>query len=223
MATLLHLDASARRAHSLSRRLSRRFVDEWLNRRPTDAVIYRDLAANPPPVVTEAWIAAVFTAPEQRTPEQKDVVRASDELIDELERADLIVMGTPMYNYGMPAVLKAWFDQIIRIDKTFSFDLARGDWPLEPILTGKRLVRTCARYLGVYDDHVIAVEYQEFGGERHEASVAAADAAVPVMVARLAAAIAGSARVTEKHDPEPRGEAPNVPIEALDDSGRGIA
>jgi len=113
-----------------------------------------------------------------------------------LARADVIVIATPMYNYGMPAALKAWFDQVIRIDETFSFDLARGDWPLEPALSGKRLVvltssgefgfetggiretrnhlqphiLTCSRYLGVEEHHFISIEYQEFGDSRHERS-----------------------------------------------------
>ncbi len=59
----------------------------------------------------------------------------SDSAIAELVAADLIVLGTPMYNYGMPSALKAWVDQVIRVGRTFSFDLARGDWPLEPLLS----------------------------------------------------------------------------------------
>jgi len=64
-------------------------------------------------------------------------VALSDILIGELVQSEIIVITTPMYNYGMPASLKAWFDQVIRINKTFSFDLARGDKPIEPIQNGK--------------------------------------------------------------------------------------
>lgn len=212
MSTLLRIDASARAERSHTRRMTRTFVETWLRCRPADTVIERNLAKDPPEFVTEPWIASAFTAPERRTPEQRRILEASDQLIGELERSDVIVLGTPMYNYGMPAALKAWFDQVIRIGRTFSFDLARGDWPLEPILTGKTLVvlssrgefgfaaggmrahmnhldphiATCAHYLGVSERHLVSIEYQEFGGERHERSVSSAFGAVVALAERLA-------------------------------------
>lgn len=216
MTTILHLDASARSARSLSRRLSRLFVENWLRHCPDDRVIRRDLAENPPPHVTEAWIAACFTQPERRDAAMREALAWSDAAIAELEAADLIVLGTPMYNYGMPSALKAWFDQVIRIGRTFSFDLARGDYPIEPILSGKRLVvlsgrgefgfqpggirerlnqldphiATCARYIGVAPEaiHTVTIEYQEFGGERHERSIAEAEAKVVTLAAELSRA-----------------------------------
>lgn len=223
MATILHLDASVRGDRSLSRGLSRHFMKNWRERRPNDEVIYRDLGREPPAFVTESWIAAVFTKPEERTAAQRAEVSLSDKMIDELKRADMIVLGTPMYNYGMPAPLKAWFDQVIRIDETFSFDLARGDYPLEPIMNGKMLVTltshgefgfatggvrqnmdhlvphilTCAHYLGVSETHHIAIEYQEFGGERHERSVAIAHEAAVRMVDHLAQSIGQSRAAAE--------------------------
>lgn len=213
MTTLLHLDASARGDRSLSRALSRAFVEVWVAREPDANVIARDVGREPPPFVSEAWVAAAFTPEEARTPEQKAELALSDELIAELTAADVIVMGTPMYNYGMPAQLKSWFDKIIRIGKTFSFDLARGDFPLEPILSGKTLVvlssrgefgfgpggvradmnqldphiRTCSHYLGVESIHTIAIDYQEFGDARHKRSIAEAHAAVPGLVDELIA------------------------------------
>lgn len=215
MATILHLDASVRGDRSLSRKLSQHFIRNWSERRPNDKVIYRDLGRDPPGFVTETWIGAVFTKPGKRTHAQKAEIRPSDVMIDEIDQADMIVLGTPMYNYGMPAPLKAWFDQVIRIDKTFTFDLARGDYPLEPIMKGKILVTlishgefgfaeggvrqnmnhllphiiTCARYLGVNETHQIAIEYQEFGGERHEHSVVRAQEAVGPLIERLACSI----------------------------------
>lgn len=211
MTTLLHIDASARTSRSLSRGLSQRFVSVWTERRPTDHVIVRDVGRYPPPITTELWIGAVFTAEGERSDEQRAAVRVSDELISELDQAEIIVMGTPMYNYGMPAALKSWFDNIIRIDKTFTFDRARGDYPLKPIMTGKTLVilssrgefgfepggvraemnhlethiRTCAPYLGVEQTHLISIEYQEFGDERHEQSISKAYEAVPCLVELL--------------------------------------
>jgi FMN-dependent NADH-azoreductase len=212
MSILLRIDASARAERSHTRQMTQTFVETWLRCRPTDVVIERNLSKDPPEFVTEPWIASAFTAPERRTLEQRRLLEPSDRLIDELERADVIVLGTPMYNYGMPAALKAWFDQVIRIGRTFSFDLARGDWPLQPILAGKTLVvlssrgefdfapggirahmnhldphiATCAHYLGVRERHLVSIEYQEFGGERHERSVAAAFQAVVELAGKLA-------------------------------------
>lgn len=211
MTTLLHLDASVRGERSLSRKLSRAFVQAWRDGDGQTQVIERDVGRNPPPFIDEAWIAAAFTRPEQRSAEQHEALRISDELIGELARAEVIVLGTPMYNYGMPAALKAWFDQVIRVDQTFSFDLARGDYPLAPIMAGKTLVilasrgefgfgpggvrehmnhlethiQTCAHYLGVNDSHVIAIDYQEFGDARHQASLAEAFEAAASLAGQL--------------------------------------
>lgn len=208
MTTLLHIDASARMERSLTRRLSAAFVAEWRRHRPNDPVIRRDVGVSPPPATTEAWIAAAFTDPAKRNDEQQRALALSDELIDELERVDVVVLGTPMYNYGMPTALKGWVDQVIRVSRTFSFDLARGDFPLRPILSGKTLVlltssgefgfapggireemnhldthiRAIQHYLGVATCHHITVEYQEFGDARHEQSVARAHAAIPDLV-----------------------------------------
>jgi FMN-dependent NADH-azoreductase len=214
MTTILHIDASARVARSLSRRLSHQFVEAWRAERPDDRVVRRDLAAAPPPHVSEAWIAAAFKPPGERDAAMRASLAWSEEAIAELEAADLVVLGTPMYNYGMPSALKAWFDQVIRVGRTFSFDLRRGDWPIEPVLSGKRLVvlsargefgfapggvrahlnqldphiATCARYIGVAPEavHTIAVEYQEFGDDRHAASLTAAEAETVALAAELA-------------------------------------
>jgi len=210
--TLLRIDASARTERSLSRDLGDRFVAEWRKYRPDAEVIVRDVGVSPPPFVSQRWIAAAFKPAAERTDDDADVLRQSDELIDELARADTLLITTPMYNYGMSATLKAWVDQVVRINKTFTFDLARGDHPLEPVMTGKTLViltahgefdfqtggrrahmnhldphiRTVARYLGVSRTHHIAIEYQEFGDDRHQRSLASARAQIPPLAANLA-------------------------------------
>ena len=122
---LLQIDASARRVRSLTRQLTNAFVAQWLYGQPDAVVTQRDVGAEPPPAVSEAWIAAAFAGAE-RNDEQRELLALSDRLIDEVEAADLILIGAPMYNYGMPAALKAWFDQIIRIDRTFILSKGRG-------------------------------------------------------------------------------------------------
>ena len=210
--TLLHIDVSARLNRSISRDLSGKFIETWLTTRPDDTVIRRDIGQNPPGFVTEEWIAAAFTPKEKQTHEHHATLAQSDELIAELESANLVVLGTPMYNYGMPAALKAWVDQVIRVNKTFSFDLARGDWPLEPILKDKVLVgltssgefgfgrggvrehmnflhghiEAVAHYLGLAKRHFIHVEYQEFQDERHKKSHEAAVANTIALAQTLA-------------------------------------
>ncbi|MBO2571407.1 NAD(P)H-dependent oxidoreductase [Shewanella algae] len=207
MKTLLRIDASARRTdngkpsyNSISKSLAQLFCDHWQAQNNLSEFIYRDLGDQAPPAITQDWIAAVFTPEEHQSTEQQRLLALSDCLIDELQRADIILISTPMYNYGMPAALKAWFDQVIRINRTFSFDLKRGDFPLRPILSGKKLVlvyscgefgfgeegiragmnhlgphiKTLSHYLGVEQFYEVRSEYQEFADERHQASVAAA-------------------------------------------------
>lgn len=197
MATILHVDASARVNRSISRDLSASFVETWLSVRPDDTVLRRDVGQTPPGFVTESFIEAVFTEESKRTAEMADIVAESDELIAELEAADVVVIGTPMYNYGMPATLKAWIDMLVRVNRTFSFDLARGDFPLEPILGGKTLaaftskgefgfepggvrehmnyldghIEAVAHYLGLEHRYFVHSEYQEFGDDRHDRSL----------------------------------------------------
>lgn len=210
MTTILRIDASARTERSVTRQLADTFMAAWQMLSPATQMMVRDVGRMPPPAVSEGWIAAAFAGGE-RTSEQQALLALSDELIDEVEAADLIVLSVPMYNYGMPAALKAWFDQVIRIDRTFSFDLSRGDQPLEPILSGKTLViltscgefgfepggineeanhllphiRTCAKYLGAEVIEHVGIEYQEFGDARYVASRAAAFSAIPDLVRRM--------------------------------------
>lgn len=218
MKTLLHISTSARRTdnknqsyNSISKTLSGHFIDNWLSINNKDKVIHRDIGTNPPEFISQDWIAAVFTPDEKKTDEQKSLLLLSDTLIDEVDQADIIVISSPMYNYGMPATLKAWFDQVVRINKTFSFDLARGDFPLEPIMTGKKLVlisssgefgfeiggirekmnhlgphvETLGKYLGVEEFYEVKSEYQEFADERHTNSFNKAQLSIEALVKQL--------------------------------------
>jgi FMN-dependent NADH-azoreductase len=141
MATLLHIDSSARYGGSdmasfgsHSRRLSARFVRRWREQRPQDRVLYRDVGRNPPRPVTSQWIHAAFTKPEGRLPWMDAVLQESDALVDELIAADIIVAGVPMYNFNVPAQFKAYIDNIVRVGRTFGFDRSRAGEPYWPLL-----------------------------------------------------------------------------------------
>jgi FMN-dependent NADH-azoreductase len=219
---LLHLDASARagrsdlHAHgSHTRRLSARFVARWRAARAQDPVFYRDLGLCPPAPVDGAWVHAAFTPEAARAPWMRQRLGESDALIDELARADLIVAGVPMYNFGVPSGFKAYIDNIVRVGRTFGFDRTRQGEPYWPMLderprtlvllgsrgdfgygVGGRIasmnhvepaVRTAFGYIGITDVRSIAVEYDEFGGERLAASLREAEAAVDELVDALLA------------------------------------
>ena len=222
MPTLLRIDASAQlEERSLTRHLTGLFTQNFLAQAPDTKVITRDVGLNPIPAIDHKFIHAAFTPPEEREPWMSERLALSDELVDEVIAADIVVLGAPMYNYGMPTALKGWIDHIARIGRTFSFDLARGDTPIEPILSGKRLVvlssrgefgfapggvrahlnaldpalAACAHYFGVAqaDIDTIAIEYQEFKDARHEASVETAETRTRALAAKLAGGAAEAA------------------------------
>ena len=115
--TLLRIDASARKTGSVSRDLTDRIVARF----DTPNVTIRDLAVTPLPQVDENWVAANFTPYADRSVEQAETLALSDELVDEIMRADTLVIGLPIYNFGVPAALKAWIDQVARVGVTFEY------------------------------------------------------------------------------------------------------
>src|SRR3954466_10897426 len=119
MATLLHLDSSVfPAAVSSSRAVTDAFRKAWEEQHPEGTVIYRDLAANPVPHITAAAWSAGFVAPTERTPEQSAAFATRVQLIEELEQADAVLIGAPMYNFTIPSTLKAWLDNVILIGRT---------------------------------------------------------------------------------------------------------
>ncbi len=225
--SILQIDASARPGvsgiaprGSHTRRLTSRFIERWQEARPQDSVTYRDVGQQPPSPVSGDWIAAAFTRPERRDEAAQAQLAESDVLIEELLHADLIVIGAPMYNFGLPAQLKAWVDNVVRVGVTFGFDRSRQGEPYWPMLPpGKRLVILSSRgdygydpggrlgeinlvergltvpmaYLGLTDTHSIAIEYDEFADERLRASIAAAESAVDALVGKLVRDAIGAA------------------------------
>lgn len=119
MASILHIDSSPRGERSKSRKLAKKFIDAWQDLHPDDVIIYRDLRQTPVPHVTEDWIAASFTAPEALTSEMAELLKFSDELVDEFLAADRCVFSVPMYNFSIPSNFKAYIDQVVRVGRTF--------------------------------------------------------------------------------------------------------
>lgn len=137
---LLRIDSSARR-HSVSRQLTGRFAEAWQHEHPEGKVIERDLATTTLPHITDEWVQAVYSNPATLTAEQKQVLEVSDALVEELVQADTIVIGAPMYNFAIPAPLKAWIDQVVRVGKTVLFAAAGP----EGILKGKKVYVVTSR------------------------------------------------------------------------------
>src|ERR1700688_54164 len=147
MTTLLQINASLNNDNGQSSQLANQFVAAFHQRRPEANIVVRDVAAaEPVPHLNAERFGAFITKPEQRSAAQQAVVAYSDALINELKQADVIVLGLPMYNFGVPSQLKAYFDHIARIGVTFEYT-EKG-----PVgkLTGKKVYVFAARG-GVYE------------------------------------------------------------------------
>lgn len=121
MKTLLHIKASLFADQGQSSQLSDAYVAAWRERHPDAEVITHDFAREPMPHLDGATFKALLTPPAQRSAQQQADAALSDRLVDELARADELVIGLPMYNLGMPSMLKAWFDHVMRAGKTFRY------------------------------------------------------------------------------------------------------
>lgn len=231
MTHILHIDASARPGiagtdnhGSHSRHLTYRFVSQWQSSRPQDTVTYRDIGQNPPSIINHDWIASAFTPEERLEPWMREALAESDQLVDELVAADILVIGTPLYNFGMPAALKAWVDQVVRAGRTVEIDESNPTDPYIPklndrprhavILTARGGVNmspgeemahmnhlethlaTALEFIGITRLHYVAIEGQEVGGELLAASVAEAVDKVEALVNELQVAFR-DASITE--------------------------
>jgi FMN-dependent NADH-azoreductase len=121
MKTLLQINTSLFGENGNSSKLAQRFVDRWLRKNPGGRVLVRDLNGDPLPHLDAARLAALFSKPGERTPEQQAVVEASDALIAELKSADVVVLGLPLYNFDIPSPLKTYFDHIARAGVSFRY------------------------------------------------------------------------------------------------------
>lgn len=141
MTTLLQINTSLFSGEGQSSRLSQSFVDSWRARHPDGRVVVRDLGREPVPHLDADTFRAFSTPEAERTPAQRDAVAYSDALIAELRQADVVVIGLPLYNFGVPSSLKAYFDHVARAGVTFKYT-ASGPVGL---LAGKKVYVMAAR------------------------------------------------------------------------------
>lgn len=144
---ILQINSSARSEGSQSTSLANSIVERLKSAQPDAQLTVRDLASNPHPALDEAALGALFTPAEQRNAEQDARVAKDDVLIAELQAADVLVLGVPMYNFGVSAQLKNWIDAIARVKVTFQYT-ANGP---EGLLKGKKVYVALTRG-GVYRD-----------------------------------------------------------------------
>lgn len=144
---ILQINGSARANGANSTRVADAITARLKARHPDATVELRDLARDPHPMLDEAALGALFTPADQRTPEQAARVALDDALIAQLKRADVVVLGVPMYNFGVSVQTKSWIDAIARAGQTFRYT-ANGP---EGLVTGKKVYVGLARG-GIYRD-----------------------------------------------------------------------
>ncbi|MGH8528828.1 MAG: FMN-dependent NADH-azoreductase [Nevskiales bacterium] len=195
MPTLLKINSSLYGETGQSSQLAERFVQIWRKQQPDGRVIARDLGQQPIPHLSTERFQAFITKPEQRNAEQQAVAAESDALINELKLADVIVLGLPMYNFGVPSQLKAYFDHIARAGLTFRYT-ANGP---EGLLKGKKVyvfatrggqyagtaldtetqyVRDFLAFLGITDVEFVYAEGLAISAESKQASLVQAQSAI---------------------------------------------
>ncbi|MEO0937859.1 MAG: NAD(P)H-dependent oxidoreductase [Pseudomonadota bacterium] len=189
--TTLHIDASARTAGSVSRQLSQQIVDKI-----GGDVIRRDLA-HALPQIDEAWLGANFTPVDQRDAEAQGRLALSDTLIEEIKAADTIVIGVPVYNFGVPAALKAWIDLIARAGLTFRYTengpvgLLNGKRAILAVATGGTPVGSDIDFASGYMKHIMGfigiTDVEIVAADRLMAQQDAAIAAAEAQIEKLAA------------------------------------
>src|SRR5271165_573607 len=201
MTTLLQINASINDDNGQSSQLANQFVAAFRARLPGAKIVARNVAAaDPVPHLNAERFGAFITKPEERSSAQHAVVAYSDALIDELKQANVIVLGLPMYNFGVPSQLKAYFDHVARAGVTFKYTdkgpmglltgkkvyvfAARGGlYAGTPMDTQTSYVRDFLRFLGMTDVEFVYAEGLAISPESREASLAKAVAEI----ARLAA------------------------------------
>lgn len=196
MSKVLIINASARKERSLSRQMTNMFAETWKVKYPNANIVYREVGQEHIPHVSEEWIAGAFKPAELRTAENVEALKISDLLIAELKEASTIVLGSPMYNWSVPSALKAYIDQILRVNETILIDKERPQNPYIGLLKNKKVyllmvrgnngygqgeffehmdfqskyLKTVFNIMGLEDIEEITINGVEFKGESIEAA-----------------------------------------------------
>lgn len=195
MKTILQINTSLFSEQGHSSKLAHRFVQAWQARHPEDRLIVRDLAKDTVPHLTAKRFQALAAPESERSAEQEAVIAYSDALIDELRRADVIVLGLPMYNFGVPSTLKAYFDHVARADVTFRYTEngpvgLLGDKTVYVLATRGGAYQGTAKdtqtlyiqdffnFLGIHDIRFIYAEGLNLGQEQQQNALAQAEAEI---------------------------------------------
>jgi FMN-dependent NADH-azoreductase len=192
---ILQINASIRAADANSTRVARQIVERLQAANPAATLDILDLGANPPSVLDGAALGALFTPADQRSAEQSARVANDDALIAQVQAADVLVLGVPMYNFTIPVQLKSWFDAIARNGVTFRYTangpegLLKGKTAYVALARGGRyrdtaldsqvpLIRTFLGFLGITDVHFIYAEGLNMGPEATAQGFAEAEAEI---------------------------------------------
>jgi FMN-dependent NADH-azoreductase len=200
MMNILQVNSSARREASHSTRLASRLVQRLRDADPEATLMVRDLNNVPHPILDEAALGALFTPADQRTPEQAARVALDDALIAEIQAADVVVLGVPMYNFGVPAPLKNWIDAISRTGVTFRYTekgpegllkdkkvyvaLTRGGrYRNTPADTQVPYLKMVFTFLGLTDVRFVYAEGLSMGPDAEQNAIASAHEQIEEVVA----------------------------------------
>ena len=196
---ILQINASARREGANSTRIANAIVARLRQAQPSARVTLRDLAVTPHPVLDEAALGALFTPADQRSAEQAARVALDDTLIAEVQAADVLVLGVPMYNFGVPAQLKHWIDAVVRNGVTFRYTengpegLLKGKKVFVGLARGGRYrgteadsqvpyLKTVLGFLGITELHFIYAEGLNMGAEAAQQGFAQAEADIAAAI-----------------------------------------
>jgi FMN-dependent NADH-azoreductase len=197
MKKVLVINSSARVLRSHSRKLIEVFIAHWKSIHTDSIIRFRELGNTDVPHVNENWIAGAFKPAAARSEEQIEALKISDTYIAELRDADVIVLGSPMYNWSIPSTLKAYIDQILRVNETWKFNPANRQNPYIGLLENKTLylllsrgaqgyekgeynehmdfqtdyLKTVFNIIGISNIHVIAINGESFGPEEFKKSI----------------------------------------------------
>ncbi|MES2063055.1 MAG: NAD(P)H-dependent oxidoreductase [Bacteroidota bacterium] len=197
MKKVLVINSSARGLKSQSRKLTEVFTDHWTSIYGDTKITHRELGNTNVPHINENWIAAAFKPEEERSEIEKQALNISDTYIAELRDADVIVIGSPMYNWSIPSSLKAYIDQILRVNETWKLNPNNIENPYIGLLENKTLflllsrgaqgyekgeynehmnyqsnyLKTVFNIIGISDIHVVAINGSAFDPEKFEKSI----------------------------------------------------